>query len=190
MIEYKGHTGVFEFDPSIDAFHGRVVGLQDVLTFQGSSLDELRREMENDGSAGGAPPSAVDTNRRSGRRLLDRGHGAPLRRVGAARAGLSAGSKGVRWHQSATPANVHLAPGRSPQSPSTLPPCKRLLAAFVSLLLFHIPPRCTIAPPPRRLIFPQYHPSRVGNSGRLRCPCGSSPRSRPGGSEEPRWPGG
>ena len=45
MIEYKGYTGVFEFDPSIDAFHGRVVGLQDVVTFQGKSLDELRQEM-------------------------------------------------------------------------------------------------------------------------------------------------
>ena len=29
----------------IDAFHGRVVGLRDVVTFQGRSLDELRREM-------------------------------------------------------------------------------------------------------------------------------------------------
>ena len=45
MIEYKGYTGVFEFDASIDAFHGRIVGLQDVVTFQGCSLDELRREM-------------------------------------------------------------------------------------------------------------------------------------------------
>jgi predicted HicB family RNase H-like nuclease len=45
MIEYKGYSGVLEFDPSIGAFHGRVVGLQDVVTFQGHSLDELRREM-------------------------------------------------------------------------------------------------------------------------------------------------
>jgi predicted HicB family RNase H-like nuclease len=45
MIGYKGYTGVFEFDPSIDAFHGRIVGLQDVVTFQGRSLEELRREM-------------------------------------------------------------------------------------------------------------------------------------------------
>jgi predicted HicB family RNase H-like nuclease len=45
MIEYKGYTGVFEFDPSVDAFHGRVIGLQDVVTFEGRSLDELRREM-------------------------------------------------------------------------------------------------------------------------------------------------
>ena len=45
MIEYKGYTGVFEFDPSVDALHGRVIGLQDVVTFQGRSLEELRREM-------------------------------------------------------------------------------------------------------------------------------------------------
>lgn len=45
MIEYKGYTGVIEFDPSIDAFHGRVIGLQDVVTFEGRSLEELRREM-------------------------------------------------------------------------------------------------------------------------------------------------
>ena len=45
MIDYKGYTGVFEFDPSIDAFHGRIIGLHDVVTFQGRSLDELRREM-------------------------------------------------------------------------------------------------------------------------------------------------
>jgi len=45
MIEYKGYTGVFEFDPSIDAFHGRVIGLQDVVTFEGRSVDELRSEM-------------------------------------------------------------------------------------------------------------------------------------------------
>ena len=46
MIEYKGYTGVFEFEASIDAFHGRVLGLQDVVTFEGSSVEELRCEME------------------------------------------------------------------------------------------------------------------------------------------------
>ena len=46
MIEYKGYTAVFEFDPSVDAFHGRVIGLQDVVTFEGRSIDELRRAME------------------------------------------------------------------------------------------------------------------------------------------------
>ncbi len=46
MIEYKEYTGVFEFDPSIDAFHGRVIGLQDVVTFEGHSVEELRKEMK------------------------------------------------------------------------------------------------------------------------------------------------
>ncbi|MEQ1857282.1 MAG: type II toxin-antitoxin system HicB family antitoxin [Longimicrobiales bacterium] len=46
MIDYKGYTGVFEFDPTIDGFHGRVVGLQDVVTFEGRSVEELRHEME------------------------------------------------------------------------------------------------------------------------------------------------
>ncbi len=46
MIEYKGYTGVFEFDPSVDAFHGRVVGLLDVVTFEGRSVDDLRSAME------------------------------------------------------------------------------------------------------------------------------------------------
>jgi predicted HicB family RNase H-like nuclease len=46
MIEYKEYTGVFEFDPSIDAFHGRVIGLQDVVTFEGHSVEELREEMK------------------------------------------------------------------------------------------------------------------------------------------------
>lgn len=45
MMEHNGYIGAIEFDPSIDAFHGRVLGLQDVVTFQGRSLDELRREM-------------------------------------------------------------------------------------------------------------------------------------------------
>ena len=45
MIDYKGYTGVFEFDASLDAFRGRIVGLRDVVTFEGRSLDELRRAM-------------------------------------------------------------------------------------------------------------------------------------------------
>ena len=45
MIQYKGYAGVFEFDPSIEAFHGKVIGLRDVVTFQGRSVEELKREM-------------------------------------------------------------------------------------------------------------------------------------------------
>ncbi len=45
MIEYKGYMGVFEFDPGSDTFHGTVVNTNDVITFYGSSVAELRKEM-------------------------------------------------------------------------------------------------------------------------------------------------
>ena len=46
MIEYKGYLGDFAFDPEIDAFHGTVIHINDVITFYGSSVAELRDEMQ------------------------------------------------------------------------------------------------------------------------------------------------
>lgn len=46
MIEYKGYLGVVDFDPEIDSFHGAVINTNDVITFYGSSVAELREEME------------------------------------------------------------------------------------------------------------------------------------------------
>ena len=46
MIEYKGYIGVIDFDPEIDLFHGTVINTHDVITFYGSSVDELREEMQ------------------------------------------------------------------------------------------------------------------------------------------------
>lgn len=46
MIEYKGFVGVFDFDPKIDSFHGSVVNTNDVITFYGASIGELREEMK------------------------------------------------------------------------------------------------------------------------------------------------
>ena len=46
MIEYKGYIGDVVFDPEIDAFHGTVINLNDVITFYGSSVAELREEMK------------------------------------------------------------------------------------------------------------------------------------------------
>ena len=46
MIEYKGYLGVVAFDPEIDAFHGTVVNTHDVISFYGSSVTELREEMQ------------------------------------------------------------------------------------------------------------------------------------------------
>ena len=45
MIKYKGYIGVVDFDPEIDLFHGTVINTQDVITFYGVSVTELREEM-------------------------------------------------------------------------------------------------------------------------------------------------
>ena len=41
-MEYKGYTAVIEYDDSIDGFHGEVVDIKDVISFEGRNPDELR----------------------------------------------------------------------------------------------------------------------------------------------------
>jgi predicted HicB family RNase H-like nuclease len=43
-VEYKGYTAKIEFDDEAGLFHGRVLNLRDVITFQGTTVDELRHE--------------------------------------------------------------------------------------------------------------------------------------------------
>jgi predicted HicB family RNase H-like nuclease len=38
---YKGYTGTVEFDEEDRVFHGRVVGVRDVVTFEARTADEL-----------------------------------------------------------------------------------------------------------------------------------------------------
>jgi predicted HicB family RNase H-like nuclease len=45
MIEYKGYIGHIEFDDEANIFHGEVVNTRDVITFQGSSIHELRKAL-------------------------------------------------------------------------------------------------------------------------------------------------
>ena len=45
MIEYKGYLGIFDFEPDSGSFHGTVVNTNDVISFYGSSVAELRKEM-------------------------------------------------------------------------------------------------------------------------------------------------
>ena len=45
MIEYKGYIGAINFDSEIDLFHGTVINTNDVITFYGASVTELREEM-------------------------------------------------------------------------------------------------------------------------------------------------
>ena len=42
---YKGYTGVVEFDEQAHLFHGEVIGLRDVITFQGTSVEKLEKAM-------------------------------------------------------------------------------------------------------------------------------------------------
>jgi hypothetical protein len=41
MMEYKGYFGSVTFDAENDVFHGEVIGIRDVITFQGKSVAEL-----------------------------------------------------------------------------------------------------------------------------------------------------
>ncbi|MEM7534327.1 MAG: type II toxin-antitoxin system HicB family antitoxin [Chloroflexota bacterium] len=46
MMEYKGYIGKVEFDDEADIFHGEVVNLRDIITFQGESVRESRQAFE------------------------------------------------------------------------------------------------------------------------------------------------
>ena len=41
MLEYHGYTGHVVFDDEAGLFHGEVVDTRDVITFQGTSVEEL-----------------------------------------------------------------------------------------------------------------------------------------------------
>ena len=43
-MTYKGYQAVVSFDEDADIFHGEVVDLRDVITFQGKSVRELKKE--------------------------------------------------------------------------------------------------------------------------------------------------
>ena len=43
MMEYKSYLGNIEYDDQAEIFHGEVINTRDVITFQGSSVAELRK---------------------------------------------------------------------------------------------------------------------------------------------------
>lgn len=47
MIEYKGYIGHIEFDDDANIFHGEVINTRDIITFQGSSVAELRQSLKD-----------------------------------------------------------------------------------------------------------------------------------------------
>ena len=42
-MKYKGYIGVVTFDEEANIFHGEVVNTRDVITFQGTCVDEIRQ---------------------------------------------------------------------------------------------------------------------------------------------------
>ena len=47
MVEYKGYLSRVEFDDEANIFHGEVINIRDVITFQGKTVDELRQAFED-----------------------------------------------------------------------------------------------------------------------------------------------
>lgn len=43
MLEYNGYTGQVEFDDEAGLFHGEVLDTRDVITFQGTTVEELEQ---------------------------------------------------------------------------------------------------------------------------------------------------
>jgi len=43
MMTYKGYIAQIAFDEGANLFHGEVINIRDVVTFQGQSVDELRQ---------------------------------------------------------------------------------------------------------------------------------------------------
>ena len=47
MMKYKGYLAEVIFDDEAKLFHGEVLGLKDVITFQGTSVSELEKAFQD-----------------------------------------------------------------------------------------------------------------------------------------------
>jgi len=47
MMEYRGYLAHVEFDDDANIFHGEVINIRDVITFQGKTVDELRQAFKD-----------------------------------------------------------------------------------------------------------------------------------------------
>jgi predicted HicB family RNase H-like nuclease len=47
MMKYKGYTGHVEYDDEAKIFHGKVLGIKDVVTFQGTTVDEIEQAFKD-----------------------------------------------------------------------------------------------------------------------------------------------
>jgi predicted HicB family RNase H-like nuclease len=47
MMTYKGYGAKVEFDDDAMIFHGEVIGIRDVVTFQGKTVNELKKAFKD-----------------------------------------------------------------------------------------------------------------------------------------------
>ena len=47
MMEYKGYFAKVEFDDDANIFHGEVVNLRDVITFEGETVNGLKQSFQD-----------------------------------------------------------------------------------------------------------------------------------------------
>jgi predicted HicB family RNase H-like nuclease len=47
MMQYKGYLAHVEYDDTSNIFHGEVINTRDVITFQGKSVNELKKAFED-----------------------------------------------------------------------------------------------------------------------------------------------
>lgn len=47
MVEYKGYYSKVEFDEEAYIFHGEVINIRDVITFEGTTVDELKQAFQD-----------------------------------------------------------------------------------------------------------------------------------------------
>lgn len=47
MMKYKGYSGRVEYDDDAKIFHGEVLGIKDVVTFQGRTVDEIEQAFKD-----------------------------------------------------------------------------------------------------------------------------------------------
>ncbi len=46
-MKYKNYIAIAEFDDEANIFHGEVINIRDVITFQGTSVKELRKTFKD-----------------------------------------------------------------------------------------------------------------------------------------------
>lgn len=46
-MKYRGYQGTVTYDEEVKIFHGEVIGLKDMITFQGTSVEELEQAFKD-----------------------------------------------------------------------------------------------------------------------------------------------